>query len=208
MSAKMFLFTQIESSNNAKVHLQTLEALKTVLNLSSNKRFNADIMDKVMTMLEEQPSHIVATSEASHGANKETRQSNQLLDIVGDILQQVTNISGLYFILYFLYTTCQFILSWLQIVRSGGSNADVWGLYARWHKTKGNLMACSEALLKQVRSLQVHSSLAECCFGFIQWWVTLSLFCVFIHKIPLLSTRKSTKFWWISSRIFFELVFL
>lgn len=101
MSAKMFLFTQIESSNNAKVHLQTLEALKTVLNLSSNKRFNADIMDKVMTMLEEQPSHIVGTSEASHDANKETRQSNQLLDIVGDILQQVTDISGLYFILYF-----------------------------------------------------------------------------------------------------------
>nr|CAB3456489.1 unnamed protein product [Digitaria exilis] len=113
----------------------TLEALKTVLNLSSNKRFNADIMDKVMTMLEEQPSHIVGTSEASHDANKEIRQSNQLLDIVGDILQ--------------------------QIVRSGGSNADVWGLYARWHKTKGNLMACSEALLKQVRSLQVHSSFAE-----------------------------------------------
>ncbi|RLN35301.1 hypothetical protein C2845_PM03G27080 [Panicum miliaceum] len=108
--------------------ITTLEALKTVLNLSSNKRFNVDILDKVMTMLEEQPPHFVDTSEASEGANKETRQSNQLLDIIGDILQ--------------------------QIVRSGGSNADVWGLYARWHKTKGNLMACSEALLKQVRSLQ------------------------------------------------------
>ncbi|KAG2641782.1 hypothetical protein PVAP13_2KG234200 [Panicum virgatum] len=106
----------------------TLEALKTVLNLSSNKRFNVDILDKVMTMLEEQPPHFVDTPEASDDTNKETIQSNQLLDIIGDILQ--------------------------QIVRSGGSNADVWGLYARWHKTKGNLMACSEALLKQVRSLQ------------------------------------------------------
>jgi len=106
----------------------TLEALKTVLNLSSNKRFNVDILDNVMTMLEEQPPHFVATPEASDDTNKETRQSNQLLDIIGDNLQ--------------------------QIVRSGGSNADVWGLYARWHKTKGNLMACSEALLKQVRSLQ------------------------------------------------------
>jgi len=105
----------------------TLEALKTVLNLSSNKRFNVDILDNVMTMLE-QPPHFVATPEASDDTNKETRQSNQLLDIIGDNLQ--------------------------QIVRSGGSNADVWGLYARWHKTKGNLMACSEALLKQVRSLQ------------------------------------------------------
>ncbi|RCV10617.1 hypothetical protein SETIT_2G124700v2 [Setaria italica] len=106
----------------------TLEASKTVLNLSSNKRFNVDILDKVMALLEEQPPHFVDSHEASDGANKETRQSNQLLDIIGDILQ--------------------------QIVRSGGSNADVWGLYARWHKTKGNLLACSEALLKQVRSLQ------------------------------------------------------
>jgi len=128
MSAKFFSFVQSESSNNAKFSLQTLEALKTVLNLSSNKRFNVDILDKVMTMLEEQPPHFVDTPEASDDTNKETIQSNQLLDIIGDILQ--------------------------QIVRSGGSNADVWGLYARWHKTKGNLMACSEALLKQVRSLQ------------------------------------------------------
>ncbi|WVZ63019.1 hypothetical protein U9M48_012697 [Paspalum notatum var. saurae] len=106
----------------------TLEALKTVLSLSSNKRFNIDILEKVMTVLEEQPLHSVDTHEASDNANRDTRQSSQLLDIIGDILQQV--------------------------VRSGGSNADIWGLYARWHKTKGNLLACSEALLKQVRSLQ------------------------------------------------------
>ncbi|KAM0831147.1 hypothetical protein ACQ4PT_065744 [Festuca glaucescens] len=112
----------------------TLEAVKTILNLSSNKRFNADLLDKVMTTLEEQATHLNNTQEAesisntSYDANKETRRSNQLLDIIGDILQ--------------------------QIVRSGASNAEIWGLYARWHKSKGNLMACSEALLKQVRSLQ------------------------------------------------------
>ena len=162
MSAIFFSFVQNECTNNAKFSLQTLEALKTVLNLSSNKRFNVDILDNVMTMLEEQPPHFVATPEASDDTNKETRQSNQLLDIIGDNLQQVTNLSGLYFI-FILYTRLQFI-SWLclQIVRSGGSNADVWGLYARWHKTKGNLMACSEALLKQVRSLQVHYILFSC----------------------------------------------
>ena len=44
----------------------------------------------------------------------------------------------------------------LQIVRSGGSNAAIWGLYARWHKTKGNLMI-------QVGSLQVHISFS--------WWM-------------------------------------
>ncbi|KAK3124908.1 hypothetical protein QOZ80_7BG0595950 [Eleusine coracana subsp. coracana] len=112
----------------------TLEALKMVLNLSSNKRFNADILDKVMALLEEQNTPHSDTKEddpnsnTSSDVNKETRQSNHLLDMTGDILQ--------------------------QIVRSGGSNADIWGLYARWHKIKGNLIPCSEALLKQVRSLQ------------------------------------------------------
>ncbi|KAL6639411.1 hypothetical protein ACP70R_023141 [Stipagrostis hirtigluma subsp. patula] len=111
----------------------TLEAFKMVLNLSSNKRFNVDVLDKAMAVLEK-PAHHVDTQEAdpisntSDDANKEARQSNHLLDMIGDILQ--------------------------QIVRNGGSNAEIWGLYARWHKTKGNLMACSEALLKQVRSLQ------------------------------------------------------
>ncbi|KAF0907829.1 hypothetical protein E2562_020891 [Oryza meyeriana var. granulata] len=113
---------------------QTLEAVKMVLNLSSNKRYNIDLLEKVMTMLEEQPAHLSYTQEAesvsstSDDANHETRKSNQLLDVIGDILQ--------------------------QIVRSGGSNSEIWGLYARWHKTKGNLIACSEAMLKQVRSLQ------------------------------------------------------
>ncbi|KAL6871543.1 hypothetical protein ACP4OV_014372 [Aristida adscensionis] len=110
----------------------TLEALKMVLNLSSNKRLNVDVLDKVMAVLE--PAHLDDTQEAdpisstSEDPSKEARQSNQLLDTIGDILQ--------------------------QIVRNGGSNAEIWGLYARWHKAKGNLMSCSEALLKQVRSLQ------------------------------------------------------
>ncbi|KAI4994400.1 hypothetical protein ZWY2020_029448 [Hordeum vulgare] len=112
----------------------TLEAVKMVLNLSSNKRFNVDLLDKVMVSVEEQARHLSDTQEAksisnaSDDANKETRLPNQLLGVIGDILQ--------------------------QIVRSGASNAEIWGLYARWHKSKGNLMACSEALLKQVRSLQ------------------------------------------------------
>jgi hypothetical protein len=74
--------------------------LKTVLNLSSNKQFSVGILDKVMTMLEEQSPDFVDTHEASDDANKDTRQSNQLLDITGDILQQVTTLSELYFISY------------------------------------------------------------------------------------------------------------
>jgi len=51
----------------------------------------------------------------------------------------------------------------LQIVRNGGG-AGIWGLYARWHKIKGNLTTCSEALLKQVRSYQVWQKTYEHTF--------------------------------------------
>ncbi|PPD89158.1 hypothetical protein GOBAR_DD13915 [Gossypium barbadense] len=41
----------------------------------------------------------------------------------------------------------------MQIVRSE-SRPELWGLYARWHRIKGDLTMCCEALLKQVRSYQ------------------------------------------------------
>ncbi|CAA0817995.1 Protein prenylyltransferase superfamily protein [Striga hermonthica] len=37
-------------------------------------------------------------------------------------------------------------------VQGCGGSPELWGLYARWHRVKGDLVMCSEALLKQVRS--------------------------------------------------------
>ncbi|GJR37719.1 hypothetical protein Tco_1213403 [Tanacetum coccineum] len=56
-----------------------------------------------------------------------SRETEQLTELIGKILQ--------------------------QIAKSGGGG-DVWGVFARWHKLKGDLAMCSEALLKQVRSYQ------------------------------------------------------
>lgn len=56
-----------------------------------------------------------------------TRETDYLVEFLGKILQ--------------------------QIVKRGGG-AEIWGLYARWQKLKGDLTMCSEALLKQVRSYQ------------------------------------------------------
>ncbi|KAI3699035.1 hypothetical protein L2E82_43028 [Cichorium intybus] len=39
------------------------------------------------------------------------------------------------------------------VVKSGGGGG-VWGLFGRWYKLKGDLVMCSEALLKEVRSCQ------------------------------------------------------
>ncbi|XP_044957834.1 tetratricopeptide repeat protein 27 homolog [Hordeum vulgare subsp. vulgare] len=112
----------------------TLEAIKMVLNLSSNQRFNVDLLDKVMTTLEEQATHLNDTQEAksigntSDDSNKEARQSSQLLDIIGDILEQILN--------------------------SGASVPEICGLSARYHKSKGNLEKCSKALRNQVQYLK------------------------------------------------------
>jgi hypothetical protein len=62
-----------------------------------------------MTTLEEQAAHLNNTQEAesisntSYDAHEETRRSNQLLDIIGDILQQVHKLCGLAFHLAFLH---------------------------------------------------------------------------------------------------------
>ncbi|KAM0858452.1 hypothetical protein ACQ4PT_047836 [Festuca glaucescens] len=77
----------------------TLEATKMVLNLSFNKRFNVDLLDKAVEPI-----------------------------IRYDILK--------------------------QIVETGSSIPEIWGLYARCHKRKGNLKKCSTALLNQVQYLQ------------------------------------------------------
>lgn len=131
---------------------QALEAVKMVLNLSENKRVDAELLDKIMRKMEERPSKTVLSSfdvlegdnnctEATHSLTEsssesgcsesmltEQREAEILLDLLGNILQ--------------------------QIIRNGGGQEDIWGLYARWHKIKGNLSMCSEALLKQVRSFQ------------------------------------------------------
>lgn len=55
-----------------------------------------------------------------------------------------------------IYEALFIILLLIQIVKNGsGYGPEIWGLYAKWHRIKGDLMMCSEALLKQVRSLQV-----------------------------------------------------
>lgn len=55
-----------------------------------------------------------------------------------------------------IYEALFIIILLIQIVKNGsGYGPEIWGLYAKWHRIKGDLIMCSEALLKQVRSFQV-----------------------------------------------------
>ncbi|KAH1121378.1 hypothetical protein J1N35_004538 [Gossypium stocksii] len=128
---------------------QSLEAIKMVLNMTNNKRIDVELLEKIMQYLEERTSarlpavtndddlpsqtssdSIPCSVNPSANAEKNAgrlRENEHLLEFLGKILQ--------------------------QIVRSE-SRPELWGLYARWHRIKGDLTMCCEALLKQVRSYQ------------------------------------------------------
>ncbi|OAY73837.1 Tetratricopeptide repeat protein, partial [Ananas comosus] len=123
-----------------------LEAIKMALDMSSNKWVDVALFDRLIRKFEERSSIPALVSfdtyqtnladplpgDANESGNSECvldnpREFEHLLDMLGNILKQVVQNDG---------------------------NEDIWGLYARWHKIKGNLTMCSEALLRQIRSLQ------------------------------------------------------
>ncbi|XP_050387564.1 uncharacterized protein LOC126803890 isoform X7 [Argentina anserina] len=117
---------------------QALEATRMVLDLTNNKRIDTELLERIMTEVESMASHNSAMTDNKHNvlingtANAESevgnsREAEHLVEFLGKVLQ--------------------------QIVRSG-NGADIWGLYARWQKMKGDLAMCREAWLKQVRSYQ------------------------------------------------------
>ncbi|KAJ0726170.1 putative tetratricopeptide repeat protein TTC27/Emw1 [Helianthus annuus] len=107
-----------------------LEATQKVLTLTNNKRYDVKLLDSIMLQIEGKNK----TDDVDSVVNgvgelvlERRREIEQLTDSIGKILQ--------------------------QIAKSGG-DGEIWGLFARWHKLKGDLLMCSEALLKQVRSYQ------------------------------------------------------
>ncbi|VVA28890.1 PREDICTED: tetratricopeptide repeat [Prunus dulcis] len=109
---------------------QGLEAARMVLDITNNKRIDAELLERIVAEVEIRASHTTPDMTDEDKCSTEVGQSREtehLVEFLGKVLQ--------------------------QIVRSG-NGADIWGLYARWHKMKGDLTMCSEALLKQVRSYQ------------------------------------------------------
>ncbi|KAJ0243692.1 Protein prenylyltransferase superfamily protein [Hirschfeldia incana] len=114
---------------------QAFEAVQKILSMSKNKRVDVVLLDRIMTELENRNSSSLSVeAEASSDELDERKpcaatpaETQRHLELLGKIIQ--------------------------QIVRTE-STSEIWGLYARWSRIKGDLMVCSEALLKQVRSYQ------------------------------------------------------
>ncbi|KAM7267769.1 hypothetical protein ACFE04_009935 [Oxalis oulophora] len=123
---------------------EALRAVKMVLDITKNKQVDTGLLEKIMLEVEQRTSteqcslsSATSTSDSTLNFTQESenadmigrrRETEHLVDALGKVLK--------------------------QIIGSGNSGGDIWGLYARWHKINGDLTMCSEALLKQVRSYQ------------------------------------------------------
>ncbi|KAI4330077.1 hypothetical protein MLD38_028385 [Melastoma candidum] len=117
---------------------QALEAIQKVLEITDCKRVDVNLVERIIRHIEDTDREF-SSQRVDYSAEftgnerppdlgvKRSRETEVLVEFLGKILQ--------------------------QIVRSG-CGTDIWGLYARWHKLKGDLVMCAEALLKQVRSYQ------------------------------------------------------
>ncbi|CAI0460590.1 unnamed protein product [Linum tenue] len=121
---------------------QAVEALQRVADITG-KRIDVKLVVRIMEEMERRNSSIGSRIPLSSYENEPTSQSGNpvcsteaegnvsetllLLELLGKILQKmVKNVS----------------------------RPEIWGLYARWHKIKGDPIMCSEALLKQIRGYQ------------------------------------------------------
>lgn len=132
---------------------QALEAIQKVLNISGCKRINAELLTRIMIEVEIRASTNQSASPVMTNHDDCCDQdyaADYQVDHLNKSTQGDTGVGRsceTEYLVEFLGKVLQ------QIVRSEGG-ADIWGLYARWHKIKGDLIMCSEALLKQVRSYQ------------------------------------------------------
>ncbi|GFS45345.1 protein prenylyltransferase superfamily protein [Actinidia rufa] len=142
--------------NISELIWQALEAAKTVLDMTSNKRTDAQFLERMMLEIEGQT--LTRTSQ-SHVATNDHKYTNQTCSADSDI-NCAHDSTDSEVVLVKTQETDRLVelLGKIlrQIVQSGGGS-EIWGLYARWHKLKGDLTMCSEALLKQVRSYQAGS---------------------------------------------------
>ncbi|KAI0507230.1 hypothetical protein KFK09_013352 [Dendrobium nobile] len=129
---------------------QALEAIKMVLDLSSNKRVDIDLLDKILAKIEEYTSRSSPSFHATKDQDICASQEDSDLYYCGDSENLVPALEGREKDL--LVSIIGNVLQ--QIIKNGGGGEEIWGLYARWHKLEGNLAMCSEALLKQVRAYQ------------------------------------------------------
>ncbi|XP_061376118.1 uncharacterized protein LOC133318158 [Gastrolobium bilobum] len=133
---------------------QALEGAQMVLDMTNNKRVDTELLERITREVEKRlsTSNSVAPVRTD---NKPNTDQFCIVDSGSELQEKISGVSvaGRSRETEHLILLLGKVLQ--QIVKNGnGCGPDVWGLYAKWHRINGDLMMCSEALLKQVRSLQ------------------------------------------------------
>ncbi|TKY73746.1 Tetratricopeptide repeat protein 27-like [Spatholobus suberectus] len=133
--------------------IQALEGVQMILDMTNNKRVDTELLERITREVEKR----LSTSNVPPLVTDNKPKTDQvcIVDAGSEDQEQVSGASvagrsrETEQLLLFLGKVLQ------QIVKNGsGCGPDIWGLYAKWHRINADLMMCSEALLKQVRSLQ------------------------------------------------------
>ncbi|GAY66000.1 hypothetical protein CUMW_245340 [Citrus unshiu] len=126
-----------------------LEAVQMVLNMTNNKRIDTELLERIVLDLEGRTSIIESEScRTTHNLNRTNNTCAKDLPVESvHVSSPEESIMG-------RSRENEHLMEFLGKILQHESSADMWGLYARWLKSKGDLTMCSEALLKQVRSYQ------------------------------------------------------
>lgn len=125
---------------------QAMEAINKVLDMTDNKKVDLSLLERLMLEIEKQ---------ASNSQSPLMRPSGNHINDDVDPVKECVGLESDVFRRRETENLIQLLGKILQkVVRSSSVGADIWGLYAQWHKLKGDLVMCSEALLKQVRAYQ------------------------------------------------------
>ncbi|RDX70742.1 Tetratricopeptide repeat protein 27 [Mucuna pruriens] len=132
---------------------QALEGVQMILDMSNNKRVDSELLERITREVEKR----LSTSNVPPLVTDSKPKTDQfcIVDSGSEYQEQVSGapVAGRSRETEQLLLLLGKVLQ--QIIKSGsGCGPDIWGLYAKWHRINGDLMMCSEALLKQVRSLQ------------------------------------------------------
>ncbi|XP_010323345.2 uncharacterized protein [Solanum lycopersicum] len=128
---------------------QALEAVQKVLDMTKKKRIDVELLERMLQELELRTATSHSECDALRGSSDSSEAGSNIISV--DPLTSSDKDLAIERETEHLIQSVGKILR--QIVQTGG-NAEIWGLYARWHKLKGDLAMCSEAFLKQVRSYQ------------------------------------------------------
>ncbi|CAI9108484.1 OLC1v1008082C1 [Oldenlandia corymbosa var. corymbosa] len=130
---------------------RAIEAVQEVLDLTSVKRVDVGLLKRIMLEIENQAANLHLETEANIDGDDNMHDSaNSDIDFVQ---KSTTSEEGVATKREYENLMHMFGKILRQIVQSN-AEAEIWGLYARWHKLKGDLRMCAEALLKQTRAYQ------------------------------------------------------